>query len=59
MGFGIWMSKEVEDALKSPFGLVMQATSGEGDNFDGKGGRWFLLCNNAALKLYSKSYWVL
>ena len=49
----------MEDALKSPFGLVMQATSGEGDNFDGKGGRWFLLCNNAALKLYSKSYWVL
>ena len=56
MGFGIWMSKEVEHALKSPFGLVMQATSEGGDNFDGKGGRRFLLCNNAALKLYSKSY---
>ena len=36
MGFGIWRSREVGDALKSPFGVAMQATSERGDNFNGK-----------------------
>ena len=45
-------AKRWGDALKSPFGVAMQATSG------GRG-RGFLLCKNAALKLYCKSYWEL
>ena len=36
--YGIWRSKEVGDALKPPFGMAMQATSGGGDNFNGEGG---------------------
>ena len=43
------------DALKSSFGMAMQATT-EG-SFYGKGR--FSLRNTAALKLYCKSYWVL
>ena len=27
------------DALKPPFGMAMQATSGGGDNFNGEGGK--------------------
>ena len=38
-------------------GLLSEGTSGGGDNFNGEEG--FPLCNNAALKLYCKSYWVL
>ena len=58
--YGIWRSKEVGDALKPPFGMAMQATSGGGDNFNGEGG-WGggALCNNAASKLCCKSYWLL
>ena len=56
--YGIWRSKEVGDALKSPFGMAMQATSGGGDNFNEEGGGG-ALCNNAASKLCCKSYWLL
>ena len=54
-------AKRWGDALKSPFGVAMQATSGGGDNFNGEGGGsgGFLPCKNAALKLYCKSYWEL
>ena len=38
------------------YGVAMKATGGGGDNFNGEEG--FLLCNNGALKLYFKSYWV-
>ena len=31
-------AKRWGDALKSPFGVAMQATSGGGDNFNGEGG---------------------
>ena len=44
------------DALKSSFGLAMQARRG-GGIFTGEGG--FSLGNTAALKLYCKYYWVL
>ena len=60
MGFGISRGKEVA------FGVAMQATSGGWANFSGEGGGGgegggsvFLICNNAGLKLYCKSYWVL
>ena len=52
-------AKRWGDALKSPSGVAMQATSGGGDNFNGEGGGGFLLCKNAALKLYCKSSWEL
>ena len=46
------------DALKSSFGLAMQARRGRGEGiFTGEGG--FSLGNTAALKLYCKYYWVL
>ena len=37
MEFGIWSSREVGDALKSPFRVAMQATRERGDNFNGEG----------------------
>ena len=38
--YGIWDLKEQRwgDALKLPFGVAMQATSGGGDNFNGEEG---------------------
>ena len=45
-------------AIKSPFRVTMQATCRGADNFNGERGEGSL-CNNAALKLYCKSYWVL
>ena len=53
--YGIWRSKEAGKALKSSFGVPMQAT--RRDSFYGKEG--FSLGNTAVLKLYCKSYWVL
>ena len=53
--YGIWRSKEAGKALKSSFGVPMQATMRV--NFYGK--EEFSLCNTAVLKLYCKSYWVL
>ena len=53
--YGIWRSKEAEKALKSSFGVAMQAI--RRDNFYGKEG--FSLCNTAVFKLCCKSYWVL
>ena len=53
MGFG--GAKRWGDALKSLFGVVIQAT--RSDNFYEKGE--FSLCSTAVLKLYCKSYWVL
>ena len=55
--YGIWDLKEQRwgDALKSLFGVAVQATSGGGDIFNGEevgGGGWLPLWNNAALKLY-------
>ena len=52
--YGIWRSKEVGDALKKSFWVVMQATSR--DNVFGKEG--FSLCNTVVLKHYCKSYTV-
>ena len=57
LGFG--GAKRWGDALKSPFGVAMQATSGGRDNINGEGGGRVPLCKKAALKLYCKSYWVL
>ena len=37
LGFG--GAKRWGDALKSPFGVAMQATSGGRDNINGEGGR--------------------
>ena len=51
----IWRNKEARKALKSSFGVAMQAK--RRDNFYGKEGS--SLCNTAALELYCKSYWVL
>ena len=53
--YGIGRSKEVTKALKSSFGVAMQAI--RRDNFYGK--EVFLLCISAALKLTCKSYGVL
>ena len=49
--YGIWRSKKVGDALKSSFGVTMQAAMG--DSFYGEGR--FSLCNTAVLKHYCKS----
>ena len=50
--YKVWMSKEVGKALKSSFGVTMQAIRRE--NFYRKD--VFSLCITAALKLYCKSY---
>ena len=56
-GLGFGGAKRWWDALKSPFGVTIQATRVVGDNVNGEEG--FPLCNNGALRLYFKSYWVL
>ena len=48
--YGIWRSKEVVKAVKSLFGVAMQAI--RRDNFFGK--VVFSLCITAVLKLYCK-----
>ena len=48
-------AKRWGDALKSSFGVAMQAAKGY--NFYGEVG--FSLCNTVGLKLYFMSYWVL
>ena len=53
--YGIWRSKEVGDALKSSFGVVIQAKNGGWVSFHSEGG--LSLCNTSVLKLYCKSYW--
>ena len=57
LGFG--GAKRWGEALKPPFGMAMQATSSGGDNFNGEGGGGSHYCNNAAMKRYCNSYWVL
>ena len=53
--YGIRRSKEVGKALKSSFGVAMQAIRRE--NIYGK--EVLSFCITAILKLYCKSYWVL
>ena len=53
--YGIW-NLEKQRGGGMLYGVAMKATGGGGDNFNGEEG--FLLCNNGALKLYFKSYWV-